>query len=304
MLMNLGVIVGAQGRHLEAEILMKRALQLRRAAYESDHPEIAKNLCNLAQCQANMGKPEARDTAQQALDALSKSLGPDHSFSREAFPILRAIAAGSRTRPATSAAEVALAAQIHAGKAAVEAGDHRLAVDLMTLAVDRARELGIPEMEASACGILAPALFSLDERDEAFVQARRALAIAEELSIAEGVAHFRGLIQLMESVGPFPRGIRGADWNARIHAAWQQAQHGDPDAACRALVQIAEQTHEESAYGLEANARIFLGQILLARGERAVAKTELLHALKLAEAHDEANAAEQIRALLVQVERA
>ena len=63
---------------------------------------------------------------------------------------------------------------------------------------------------------------------------------------------------------------------------------------------IAEQARAAAAPGPEASARIFLGQILLARGERALARAELLTALGIAEKLGDEGAAAHVRALLAQ----
>jgi hypothetical protein len=106
----------------------------------------------------------------------------------------------------------------------------------------------------------------------------------------------------MEPAGSPPADTRGPDWNARFGAALERARAGDADAACQALVQIAEEAHDAAAPGPEATARIFLAQILLARGERALARAELLTALGIAEELGDESAAAHVRALLAQTD--
>jgi tetratricopeptide (TPR) repeat protein len=256
----------------------------------------------LAQNQAAMGKPEARETARQALDAFSKSLGPSHSVTQRATPVLQQIAASAVPGPASAASAAALMAQIREGKAVLEARDPRRAADLLKQAAESAHDVAIPELESLACGLLALALSILGQRDEALVRAHRALAIAEhEREPSAGfIEDLRDVIQRMESAASPPGDPGGPDWNARIGAALERARAGDADAAFQALVEIAEQARAAAAPGPEASARIFLGQILLARGERALARAELLTALGIAEKLGDEGAAAHVRALLAQ----
>jgi tetratricopeptide (TPR) repeat protein len=109
---------------------------------------------------------------------------------------------------------------------------------------------------------------------------------------------------LMAQIQSSPGDAAPPDWNARIHAALEQAKAGDPSAALQALVQIAEEAHKAGATGPEASARIFLGQIhLFQNGERILAAAELHRALTLAEQLGDESAAAHIRALLAQAEQ-
>jgi hypothetical protein len=51
----------------------------------------------LAQAQAALKKTEAVATAQQAVEAFLKSLGPEHPLAKEALPELNLILEGSRS---------------------------------------------------------------------------------------------------------------------------------------------------------------------------------------------------------------
>jgi hypothetical protein len=93
----------------------------------------------------------------------------------------------------------ALMEQLQEGQDALNAQDPQRAAELLIRVADRARKAGIPALVASACGMLAQALFALGQRDESLEQARGALAIAEQLKQERAAQHFQGLIQLIES---------------------------------------------------------------------------------------------------------
>jgi len=193
--------------------------------------------------------------------------------------------------------------QLREGRAALDAQDPERAAELLTQVADRARKAGIPALAASACGVLAQAFFALGERDEALSQARRALAMAEELKQEKAVQHFQGLIQFIESAAVTVGEPESPEWSARIQAALNQAKTGDGDTALKYLVELAEEAHTKGAQAREASARIYLGQILLARGEHAFATAELLCALGIAEELGDERASAHIRALLGQADK-
>lgn len=249
-----------------------------------------------------MRKEDARDTARQALDAFVKAFGAEHPSTLKAAPLLRQIVAGG-TVALHANANVAsvVVSQMRQGQAALEARSPRRAADLLAEAAYGASNAGMLALEASARGMLAQAMFMLGRRSEALANVRSALAITEQIGQEDAVRHFRQLLRRIESAGPLPVVPAGPDWNTRIQAALEQAQAGDLDVACRALVQIAEQAHDAGAQQPEANARIFLGQMLISRGERELAKAELLRALGIAESVGDGTAAGHARALLRQV---
>jgi tetratricopeptide (TPR) repeat protein len=67
------------GRHAEAEPLLRQALELRRAAREEDHPDVAQSLNNLAALLRDTGRhAEAEPLLRQALEVLHRVYGEDH----------------------------------------------------------------------------------------------------------------------------------------------------------------------------------------------------------------------------------
>jgi tetratricopeptide (TPR) repeat protein len=196
--MNLGVVLAQQGRTAEAEPFVHRALAIAQAVHGPRHPDTAQILNILAQLQAVLGKSEARDTARQALDALTQSLGPDHPVTKSVAPTLQQIAAGIASKPGQQGPGADLAAKIQEAMRALAAGDPLRAIDLLTAAADRAREAGFSPLEASACGLLAQALFLIGCRDEALPPARRALEIAEAVEDQGAIKHFRELLDHLE----------------------------------------------------------------------------------------------------------
>jgi tetratricopeptide (TPR) repeat protein len=288
-LVTLGTVLAEEGRDAEGEPLIERALGIMRAAHGPDHPEEAQGLAVLAQLQAKMGKPEARDTARRALDALSTSLGPDHPVTRGVAPVLRLVAG-------TGADAAGVVAQLREGEAALDARDPRRAAGLLSQAADRAREAGLPALEGSARGMLAQALFLLGARDQALGEARQALAVAEEIGQQDAVEHFRKLVQHMEAA---PGEL---DADALVHVALEQMQGGDMEGAKNRLLRIAEQARAAGARGAEATTRIFLGQILLALEEHALAAAELRTALGIAESLGDETAVAHVHSLLERAE--
>ena len=125
-LMNLGIVLAEQGREDEGEPLLRRGLGILRAVHGSEHSDVAQSLNLLAQVQARMGNPEARATACQAIEALSKSLGFDHPVTRRLAPVLEQIVAGAA---ATGPLGALLERRLREGAAALEAGDARHAAD-------------------------------------------------------------------------------------------------------------------------------------------------------------------------------
>jgi tetratricopeptide (TPR) repeat protein len=195
---NLGVTLAKLARAAEGEPFVHRALAIAQAVHEPRHPEIAQILNVLAQLQAELGKSEAADTARQALDALTWSLGPDHPITKRAVPALQQIAAGTASKPGQHGPGAELAAQIQEGMRTFKEGDPSRAIELLTPAADRAREAGLARLEASVSGLLAQALFLIGRGDEALPHARRALEIAETVGDQSAIKHFRELLDHLE----------------------------------------------------------------------------------------------------------
>jgi hypothetical protein len=79
-------------------------------------------------------------------------------------------------------------------------------------------------------------------------------------------------------------------------------QGGDMEGARNRLAQVAEQARAAGARGAEATARIFLGQILLALDEHALAAAELRTALGIAASLGDETAVAHVRSLLERAE--
>ncbi|HYO58041.1 MAG TPA: tetratricopeptide repeat protein [Archangium sp.] len=95
VLASLGSNLAAQNRPQEGEALLLRSASIAHETWGPLHPETAQVLNMLAQVQAALKKPEAAATAQQAMDALLGSLGPEHPITKDALPGLRHIVTGS-----------------------------------------------------------------------------------------------------------------------------------------------------------------------------------------------------------------
>jgi tetratricopeptide (TPR) repeat protein len=98
-LSNLGVALGRQGRSSDGAPFITRALEIAHANLGSNHPETALILNLLAQAQHLLGKSEAPETARQALDSLTRTLGPDHPYTQGVKPTLQAIIVGAPLIP-------------------------------------------------------------------------------------------------------------------------------------------------------------------------------------------------------------
>lgn len=99
-LSNLGATLAQQGRPEEGVPFILRALEIARAALEPNPPEIAQILNLLAQIQDASGSQEAPETARKALDALHRTLGPNHPTTQRVSPMLQAIIAKGRQETA------------------------------------------------------------------------------------------------------------------------------------------------------------------------------------------------------------
>ncbi len=76
---ELGQLLDAKGLYVEAEPLMRRALEIDEASFGNNHPNIARDLNNLAQLlQATNRLQEAEPLMRKALEIFKESLGPDH----------------------------------------------------------------------------------------------------------------------------------------------------------------------------------------------------------------------------------
>jgi kinesin light chain len=72
------VLYGKRGKYKDAEPLCKRALEIREKVLGSDHPDVAKQLNNLALLCQNQGKyEEVERYYQRALEIYESKLGQD-----------------------------------------------------------------------------------------------------------------------------------------------------------------------------------------------------------------------------------
>ena len=94
VLASLGFNLATQQRPLEGEAFLLRSANLARDTWGTQHPETAQVLSQLALVQATLKKPDAVTTAQQAMDALLGTLGPEHPITKNALPRLQRIVAG------------------------------------------------------------------------------------------------------------------------------------------------------------------------------------------------------------------
>jgi tetratricopeptide (TPR) repeat protein len=191
-----------------------------------------------------------------------------------------------------AALEASLDAQLRLGVEALKAGEITRAIELLSPVALQARAADMPGFEASACGMLAQAYPLTGNKDEALPYARRALEIAETLGDEGAAAHFRKVVSALDE------GADADDFDTRVRAALTQAQSGDPVGAARALLQLAAWAKQAGAPGPEASARILLGQILLANGQRELGVSELEQALAIAEKLGDEETAARIRDLL------
>ncbi len=93
-LANLGSNLAAQNRQHEGEEFLLRSASLATKTWGLRHPATAQVLTLLARVQAALKKPEATTTAQQAMDALLGTLGPEHPITKHVLPGLRRILTG------------------------------------------------------------------------------------------------------------------------------------------------------------------------------------------------------------------
>lgn len=294
-LIRLGVVVAKQGRAAEAEPIVERALRISQATPGALNAATAQILIVLAQIQAVMRRPQASATAKRALDGLQKTLGPDHPTTKNAVPLLTRIAASGQ-RQAWGAQE--LAEELEQGVEALRAHDAEGSMDILIPVADRARDANAPAVESYARGMLAQALFLAGRKEAAIKEAREALKIAQENGHQDAAQHFAELLRHLESVDGKSEGTRITDYNARIREALERAHKGDPEAAFRELEEIARQAKEGGAAGPEASARIVLGQIYMARGDKTNASVELRRALEISELVGDAPISSHVQKLL------
>ncbi len=186
-LTTLGLVLGDQGRAVEAEPVLERALRIAERIHGSRHPLTAQVLAVLAQVEFALGKPEAKATAQRALDTLVAAVGPDHPVTRQAAPALRYIATDTT------------AARIHAAVEQARSGDPEGAIHDLEAVADEASAADTPGVEVSARIALADILTNTHQPFLAGVQLRAALAVAERIGDETAVARIRAALQTLDS---------------------------------------------------------------------------------------------------------
>jgi tetratricopeptide (TPR) repeat protein len=79
LLTRIGLLLKVKARYIEAEALQRHALVIAEKTLDSDHPELAIRLNNLAQLLQETNRlAEAEPLMRRALDIGERSLGPDH----------------------------------------------------------------------------------------------------------------------------------------------------------------------------------------------------------------------------------
>jgi tetratricopeptide (TPR) repeat protein len=300
-LVRLGVVVAKQGRAAEAELLVERALRISQPdGGTTVNAATAQIWIVLAQIQAVLRKPGAASTARRALQGLNATLGADHATSKNARPVLERIIEMDRRSSSSSVEE--LTEELEEGVDALRAHDAEGSIEMLIPVADKARDAKAPAVESYARGMLAQALFLAGKREAALSEVRRALDIAEKSGHVDAAKHFRELLVQLEAAESGAKAAV-ADYNERIRAALERAHKGDPEAAFRELNEIARAARQGGAAGPEASARIVLGQIYLARKDKASARTELGRALEIAELVGDKVIAGHVQKLLAAADR-
>lgn len=108
-----GDAAGADAQLVRAEAQYRRALDLRRAWYGPQHPEVAKMLNNYARCLWDMGRlPDAEQHLRAALEILRSEPGEQHAYTaRTMFNLAALLAERGDTTGARELATAALAVQ-------------------------------------------------------------------------------------------------------------------------------------------------------------------------------------------------
>jgi len=292
-LANLAIALVQGARLDDAEPVIARALGIVEESHGEAHPETARILAVTAQIEAALGRDDARATARRALTALVAAHGDEHPLVQDLRPTLEQI-----IEPSGDEGEGdALGAELSQAARALEANDPERAIAILEPLVARAREEEILPLEASACGVLAQALFLSGRKDEGILRARRALDIATEAGQKDAAEHFQELITTMEGADPAASNA----FHAQIQAALDAARGGDPGGALRELGKLADEARARDAAGPEATLRVLMGQLLQATGQRDAAAGELGRALAVAQQIGDAAAEEQIRQMMTQL---
>lgn len=179
------------------------------------------------------------------------------------------------------------------------------ALGLLRWLVARARAQRLPEVEASASGMLAQGLVLAGRRREAREYAERALGIAQQLGDVAAAEHFEGLVESLASGAPAGlanRVVAGSQLHAQVEAACTAAGRAlERELHDEAIALLTSAVAAASAGGVpeaEASARGVLAQAFLLAGRRDEALVHLERALEIATTVGDAEAEEGFRSLL------
>jgi hypothetical protein len=271
-LVELASLLGRLGRASEGEPLVERAVRISERTNGLMHAATGHMLLLLAQLQTVSGSAGAVETASRAADTLRRTVGPQHVTTLAA----ESLVAAQPTRPM----DRSIVADLDHGVETLRSRNPEGSIDLLLPVADRARAAQNPALESYARGMLAQAMFLAGRRPDAVLEAKRAIEVATNAGHDDAAQHFRALLEHMEGA-PDPSSPSMVDYNARIRGALDRAAAGDPGAAFQEISAVAQAAKQGGADGPEASARIVLGQIYSARGQRDLAEGEFRRALQL-----------------------
>jgi tetratricopeptide (TPR) repeat protein len=198
LLSGLGALLYSKGVYLEAEPLMRKALEIDQRLFDSKHHEIAIDLLNLAMLLKDTGRPEeAEARMRQALDIFRTALGERHPLvARPLNGLALLLMEHGKWDEAEALIREALAIDIDGKNRSGEARDlHNLA--LLLNATGRAAEAETLSRQALEIGreihgnshpkiarrmqILADILKNLGRKDEAELLVDQSLKIFEQV---------------------------------------------------------------------------------------------------------------------------
>ena len=185
-LASLAAVLADEDRLLEAEHLLRRAMRI--AEQGHDHRNTADILTVLARVEFKLGKPEANDTAQHALDIRIATLGRDHPITKQAALNLTILRIASDTTDA----------RIRASVEQAQAGDASGAIRALEALANEASAADAPGPELSARVALAEILAATRQPFLAGIQLRVALAIAERLGDVPAAGQLRAKLDALE----------------------------------------------------------------------------------------------------------
>lgn len=233
------------------------------------------------------------DDAAKQLDhalELATTLGDEQA-------VARAKELKARMESEGSPLESGIVAELKWGQEALAEGEFEKGIRHLEQARDQARaeSQGVPE--ASACGMLAQALLELDRRDEAIVEAERALELATEIGQESAIADFRSLLEVAKA-SPESHALAKA-----IQQGTLALEVGELDLAIERLTLAHELALKTGQVVAEALASGQLATIYSKKGERELALQHAKRALEISESRDEPKAAEHFRKLVSELSK-